>query len=173
MFLPLAIKVLDAFTNMPTFFINVQTWDGQQRALHAFLYWCCIIFINIKCWWHYRKRFYFEMNCYYKERFFWAWSFIEFTSPFICWYVSCDKWRVQFLVVVFPQGGPPLNLGYLFAWTLVLALCLFIFSFSWVHFVFIKFGKVSSHFKIWITRMRQLEKIKGSLKKFQFSHILK
>jgi hypothetical protein len=45
-------------------------------------------------------------------------------------------------MVPFPLGGPPL-LGYLFAWTLVLAPCFFFSPFLGC-FLFIKFGRVSS-----------------------------
>jgi hypothetical protein len=40
----------DVFTNSPTiFFINVLTWNGQQRAPEALLYWFCIPFTNKEC----------------------------------------------------------------------------------------------------------------------------
>jgi hypothetical protein len=55
-FFPLTIEVFGFFTNRFTIsFINVLTWCGQQRAPKAFLYWCCIQFINRECWWCYKK----------------------------------------------------------------------------------------------------------------------
>ncbi len=53
------------------------------------------------------------------------------------WYASCDWWRVRFLVVPFPPCSPP-HLGYLLAWTLVLA-CFF----------FSPFLRSLSFYKIW------------------------
>ncbi len=66
-----------------------------------------------------------EMGCYPRGGF--IWSFIRFTSPLFSWYAPCSWWRVRFLVVPFPPCGPPL-LGYLLAWTLVLAPCSFFLS---------------------------------------------
>jgi len=49
-------KFLGVFTNKPTtFFINVLTWCGQQKAPKALLYQCYVPFINKKCLWHYKE----------------------------------------------------------------------------------------------------------------------
>lgn len=55
-FLPLGIEVFGCLHNsLITFFINVLTWRGQQKASKALLYQCYIPFINKKCLWLYKE----------------------------------------------------------------------------------------------------------------------
>lgn len=55
-FLLLAIEIFGCLhLQFDSFFINVLTWYGQQRAPKAFIYWCCVPFIDKKCEWLYRK----------------------------------------------------------------------------------------------------------------------
>jgi len=45
------------FTNNPTtFFIDVLTWCGQQKASKALFYWYYIPFIEKECQWLYKGR---------------------------------------------------------------------------------------------------------------------
>jgi hypothetical protein len=56
MFLPLAIEVFGCFHQQSNnLFINVLTWREQQKAPNALLYWFCILFIDKKCQWLYKK----------------------------------------------------------------------------------------------------------------------
>jgi len=110
----------------------VLTWCGQQKAQEAFLYWCCVPFTNKKMLMALqRAQAISRWAVTLEEGSLRLWSFIRFTSPLFSWYAPCSWWRVRFLVVPFPPCGPPL-LGYLLAWTLVLAPCSFSLSLFWV-----------------------------------------
>ncbi len=135
------------------------TWCGQQKAQEAFLYWCCVSLTNKKMlmalqraqaisilrWAIIVHACIFRWAVIVGEGSFRLWSFIRFTSPLFSWNAPCSWWRAQFLVVPFPACGPPL-LGCLLAWTLFLAPRSFFSPFSGC-FLFMKFGRISSHLR--------------------------